>query len=115
MDSPLSREPNTMQNSISGLWDQDLSRRQVLYPLTHPGAPHPDVFAVPGVTSGTFMKGLESLNCSSHCSQVRQMSSGRDQESGFRKCGWDFSDTLLISSFERNSYLSGCLNDRWVT
>ena len=36
-DSPLSREPNELQDSIPGPWDQDLSQRQMLNQLGHPG------------------------------------------------------------------------------
>lgn len=35
--SPLSREPNMV--SISEPWDHDLSRRQMLNQLRHPGTP----------------------------------------------------------------------------
>ena len=37
-DSPLSREPWWMRGSIPGLWDHDLSSRQMLNRLSHPGA-----------------------------------------------------------------------------
>uniref|UniRef100_A0A452VL31 SCAN box domain-containing protein n=1 Tax=Ursus maritimus TaxID=29073 RepID=A0A452VL31_URSMA len=41
-DSPLSRSP--MQDSIPGPWDHDLSRRQTLHRLSHPGAPRNSTF-----------------------------------------------------------------------
>ena len=36
-----SREPDTTRDSIPGPWDQDLSGRQTLNGLSHPGVPLP--------------------------------------------------------------------------
>ena len=38
--SPLNKEPDVRQDSIPGPWDHDLSRRQMLNRLSHPGAPY---------------------------------------------------------------------------